>query len=85
MHNTDDRPAILWRLRARQTTAHCVLQPLPVGALLTLRQDDDIVLQEIFPDTHLAERRAVALRSRLEAKGWRIVLVEGADRRRRRA
>jgi hypothetical protein len=86
MHdNTDDRTAILWRLRARQTTAQCVVQPLPVGALLTLLQDDEVVFQETFPDTRLAERRADALRSRLEAKGWRIVSVERLERRRRGA
>jgi hypothetical protein len=83
MHNTDDRAAIVWRLRARRTMAQCVLQPLAVGALLTVLQDDEVVLQETFPDEHLAEARAEALRRRLEAKGWRAVPLENSERRRR--
>lgn len=85
MDNTDARAAILWRLRARHTTAHCVLQLLPVGALLTMLQDDDIVFRETFPDARLAEARADALRGRLEAKGWQPVPIERAARGRRRA
>lgn len=85
MHKTDGRAAILWRLRARHTMATCVLQPLPVGALLTLLQDDDVVFNEAFPDAHLAEARAHALRARLEAKGWESVPIADADRDRRRA
>jgi hypothetical protein len=83
--NTDDRAAIIWRLRARHTTAHCVLQQLPVGALLTLFQDEDVISREAFPDVHLAEARADALRARLEAKGWKALPVERVQRGRRRA
>jgi hypothetical protein len=85
MHNTDGRATTLWRLRARHTIATCVLQVLPVGALLTLRQDDDVVFHEAFPDTTLAEARARALRARLEAKGWQTVPIANGDRERRRA
>ncbi|PYR89965.1 MAG: hypothetical protein DMF84_22260 [Acidobacteria bacterium] len=85
MHNTDDRAAILWRLRARHTTATCVLQPLAVGALLTLLQDDDVVFREAFPDAHLAEARARALRARLQGKGWHAVPIANAGCGRRRA
>ena len=85
MYNIDHRDQILWRLRARHTTTHCVLQPLAVGALLTLLQDDDVVLQETFPDAHLAGTRADALRARLEAKGWRAVPLARVERTRRRA
>jgi hypothetical protein len=82
MHNTDGRTALLWRLQARQSTATCVLELLPVGAILTVRQDDEVVFQETFPDAHLAERRAEALCRRLEAKGWQAV-PQAAERRRR--
>jgi hypothetical protein len=84
MDNRDGRAATLWRLRARHTTAQCVLQPLPVGALLTLLQDNEVVFHETFPDTQLAEARADALRTRLEAKGWRAVPITATDRDRRR-
>jgi hypothetical protein len=83
--NTDGRAAIIWRLRARQTTAHCVLQEMAVGALLTLFQDEDVISSEAFPDIHLAEARAHALRARLEAKGWKAVPTERVERGRRRA
>jgi hypothetical protein len=75
MDTKDDRAATLWRLRARHTTAECVLQPLPVGALLTLLQENEVVFHETFPDMQLAEVRAEALRVRLEAKGWRAVPI----------
>ena len=83
MHSTGDRATILWRLRARHTETMCVLEALPVGALLTLQQDGEIVLQDTFPDVHLATTRADALRARLEAKGWRAVPLERTERRRR--
>jgi hypothetical protein len=85
MHNTGDRAMIVWRLRARHTVATCILEPLAVGALLVLRQDDEVVFQDMFPAAHLAEARAEALRKRLEAKGWRAVPMEDAEGRRRRA
>lgn len=85
MQNSDDRAETLWRLRARHSTVHCVLQPLAVGALLTLLQDDDVVLHETFPDAHLAEARANALRARLEAKGWQVVPPVNPEDGRRRA
>lgn len=81
MHKTDGRAALLWRLQGRQSMATCVLEPLAVGALLTVRQDDEVAFQETFPDAHLAEDRAEALRRRLEAKGWRLV-PDVAERRR---
>jgi hypothetical protein len=84
-HNTDGRAATIWRLRARQTTAHCVLQELSVGALLTLFQDDEVISREAFPDVHLAEARADALHARLVAKGWKAVPVERPESGRRRA
>ena len=85
MHSTGDRATILWRLRARHTETTCVLDRLPVGALLTLQQDDQVVLQDTFPDVHLAVARANALRARLQAKGWRAVPLENSGRGRRRA
>jgi uncharacterized protein (DUF58 family) len=85
MHNSDGRVAILWRLGARHSVATCVLEPLPVGALLTLRQDDQVLFQEVFPDAQLAEARAAALRARLKAKGWRVISIEAAEPGRRRA
>jgi hypothetical protein len=84
MQNTDGRAEILWRLRARHSTAQCVLEQLPVGVLLTLLQDDDVVLHETFPDAHLAKARASALRERLEAKGWQAVPSVGPEPGRRR-
>jgi hypothetical protein len=83
--NTDGRAAIIWRLRARHTTAHCILEKLSVGALLTLLQDEDVISREAFPDVLLAEARADALRARLEAKGWTPVPIERVERGRRRA
>jgi hypothetical protein len=47
-------------------------------------QDDDVVFHETFPDAHLAEARADALRARLEAKGWQSVPVETPAPGRRR-
>jgi hypothetical protein len=67
---------VLWRMRARQSAAICLVRPLDSGALLMLLQDDEVVIREMFADAMLAEMRATALRSRLEERGWHALPEE---------
>jgi hypothetical protein len=68
---SDDRQGVLWSLRARRSTAKCVLYAEPTRAELVILQDEEVAFREAFPDEDTARHRASALHDRLLKKGWR--------------
>jgi hypothetical protein len=68
---TADPQGVLWSLRARRSTATCLLHPRSTWTELVILQDEEIALRESFPDEDTARVRARALHERLLKKGWR--------------
>lgn len=68
---SDDRVGVLWSLRARRSTAKCVLHAEATWTELVVLQDDEIAFRESFPDADAARLRAAALHDRLLKKGWK--------------
>lgn len=66
-----DPQGVLWSLRARRSTATCVLHPRPTWTELVILQDEEVAFRESFPDEDTARIRATALHERLLRKGWR--------------
>jgi hypothetical protein len=66
----DDRQGVLWSLRARRSTAKCVLHAEATWTELVILQDEEVALRESFPDEYAARLRAEALHHRLVEKGW---------------
>lgn len=68
---SDDCQRVLWSLRAKRSTAKCVLQPVSTWTELLILQDEEIAFREAFADEDAARLRASALQDRLLKKGWR--------------
>lgn len=68
---SDDRFGVLWSLRAKRSTAKCVLHSEPTWTELVVLQDEEIAFRESFPDAASARMRALALHERLLKKGWK--------------
>ena len=66
----EDPAGLLWRLRARRSTAKCVLHAEASWTELVILQDEEVAFREAFPDETSARVRAVALHDRLMQKGW---------------
>jgi hypothetical protein len=66
-----DPQGVLWSLRARRSTATCVLNPRSTSTELVILQDEEVAFRESFPDEDTARVRATALHERLLRKGWR--------------
>jgi hypothetical protein len=69
--STDDRRDVLWSLRARRSTAKCVMHPMSTCTELVILQDEEVAFREAFADEEAARVRASALHERLLKKGWR--------------
>lgn len=67
----EERQGVLWSLRARRSTAKCVLHSEASSAELLILQDEEIAFRESFPDEYTARVRASALHQRLIDKGWK--------------
>ena len=67
----EERQGVLWSLRARRSTAKCVLHSDASWAELLILQDEEIAFRESFPDAFTARLRATALHQRLIDKGWK--------------
>ena len=61
----------MWSLRARRSTATCLLHPRSTWTELVILQDEEIAFRESFPDEVAARSRATALHDRLLKKGWK--------------
>ena len=73
--DSGNRQDLLWSLRARRSTAKCVLRAEITGGMSTellILQDDEIAFREAFPDEYTARNRASALHDRLVKRGWRL-------------
>jgi hypothetical protein len=68
---TADHRGVLWSLRARRSTATCLLHPRSTWTELVILQDEEIAFRESFPDEDAARNRATALHDRLLKKGWK--------------
>jgi hypothetical protein len=68
---TADHQGVLWSLRARRSTATCLLHPRSTWTELVILQDEEIAFRESFPDEDAARIRAMALHDRLLKKGWK--------------
>jgi hypothetical protein len=68
---SDERQGLLWSLRARRSTAKCVLITEPTWTELIILQDEEIAFRESFPTEDAARLRASALHDRLLQKGWK--------------
>lgn len=68
---TDDLLGVLWSLRAKRSTAKCVLVTEATCTELVVLQDDEVAFREMFPDEDTARMRAAALHQRLMRKGWK--------------
>ena len=66
-----DPQGVLWSLRARRSTAKCLMHPKSTWTELVILQDEEIALRESFPDENTARMRAAALHERLLKKGWK--------------
>ena len=66
----EDRRGVLWSLRARRSTAKCVLHADRTWTELVILQDEEIAFREAFPTEDAARLRAAALHDRLLEKGW---------------
>jgi hypothetical protein len=66
-----DAKDVLWSLRARRSTAKCVLHAEATWTELLVLQDEEIAFRESFPDENAARTRATALHERLVRRGWR--------------
>jgi len=66
-----DAKGVLWSLRAKRSTAKCVLHAEATWTELLVLQDEEIAFRESFPDEDAARMRAAALRERLVRLGWR--------------
>lgn len=66
----DDRQGVLWSLRAKRSTARCILHADRAWTELVILQDEEIAFREAFPNEDSARLRATALRDRLVQKGW---------------
>ena len=67
----EERQGLLWSLRARRSTAKCVLHAEASSTELLILQDEEIAFRESFPDEYTARLRASALHQRLIDKGWK--------------
>jgi hypothetical protein len=67
---SDVHQGVLWSLRARRSTAKCVLHAEAAWTELVILQDEEVAFRESFPDEHAARLRAEALHKRLVEKGW---------------
>ena len=67
---SEDRQGELWRLRAKRSTAKCVLHAEAAWIELVILQDEEVAFRESFPDERTARVRAVALHDRLVERGW---------------
>lgn len=67
----EERQGVLWSLRARRSTAKCVLNSDASWTELLVLQDEEIAFRESFPDEYTARVRATALHQRLIEKGWK--------------
>lgn len=68
---SDDLHGVLWSLRARRSTAKCVLHAEASWTELVILQDEEVAFREAFPDEATARTRAALLQERLLNKGWR--------------
>jgi hypothetical protein len=68
---TADHQGVLWSLRARRSTATCLLHPRSTWTELVILQDEEVAFRESFPDEVAARIRATALHDRLLKKGWK--------------
>ncbi len=66
----EDPSGLLWSLKARRSTAKCVLHAEASGTELVILQDEEVAFREAFPDESTARLRADALHDRLMQKGW---------------
>jgi hypothetical protein len=66
-----DHQGVLWSLRARRSTATCLLHPGSTWAELVILQDREVAFREAFPDEDTARLRARALHDRLLQRGWK--------------
>ena len=66
-----DAKGVLWSLRAKRSTAKCVLHAEATWTELLVLQDEEIAFRESFPDEDSARMRAAALQERLMRLGWR--------------
>jgi hypothetical protein len=66
-----DAKGVLWSLRAKRSTAKCVLHAEATWTELLVLQDEEIAFRESFPDEDSARMRATALHERLVRLGWR--------------
>ena len=66
----EDPSGLLWSLRARRSTAKCVLHAEASWTELVILQDEEVAFREAFPDETSARVRADALHDRLMEKGW---------------
>ena len=66
-----DAKGVLWSLRAKRSTAKCVLHAEATWTELLVLQDEEIAFRESFPDEDAARMRAAALHERLVRLGWR--------------
>ena len=66
-----DAKGVLWSLRAKRSTAKCVLHAEATWTELLVLQDEEIAFRESFPDEDSARMRAAALQERLLRLGWR--------------
>ena len=71
MDDAEPKEALLWSLRAKRSTAKCVLSTTPHAAELLILQDEEVAIRERFPDEDIARVRARALREGLLQRGWR--------------
>ena len=69
--DANDGQGVLWSLRAKRSTAKCVLRAEPAWTELVILQDEEIAFRESFPDEEAARSRAAALHDRLLKKGWK--------------
>ena len=65
-----DAKGVLWSLRAKRSTAKCVLHAEATWTELLVLQDEEIAFRESFPDEDSARLRAAALHERLVRRGW---------------
>ena len=68
---SDDLHGVLWSLRAKRSTAKCVLHAEASGTELLILQDEEVAFREAFPDEDTARLRAALLQERLLKKGWK--------------
>jgi hypothetical protein len=67
---SDDPSGTLWSLKARRSTAKCVIHAEAARTELVILQDEEVAFREAFPDETAARLRAGALHDRLMQKGW---------------